>query len=89
MYILRHIERRVEPCDARVSNANRTRITSNGYVKNTDTMPAKLPLAKRLTGVSCDLFFMKTDLICSYARNLIPAYGKIRRTVAEWPLKRP
>jgi hypothetical protein len=47
----------------RVSNASRTLMTSRGYVKKTEHMPAKEPDAKRRIDVSCNLSGMKTARI--------------------------
>ena len=72
-----------------VSNASRTRITSKGYVKKTEVMPAREPDANLRAVVSLDLSGIRICRICSYARNLMPAYGKIRSSVAEWPRNSP
>ena len=73
LYIILHIERRVLRFSTRVSKARRTLMTSSGYVKKTDTMPAMLPEMNRRPGVSCPGCFITRARICSYARNLMPA----------------
>lgn len=83
------MERRVERLAARVSQARRTRTTSRGYVKKTLVTPARLPDINRRSGVSCSDPLMSTARICSYATNLMAAYGKIRNNVAECPRNNP
>jgi hypothetical protein len=58
-------------------------------VKKTLVTPAKLPLNSLRIGVSCAGEWMIAERICSYARNLMAAYGKIRSKVAECPRKSP
>lgn len=72
-----------------VSYANLTRIKSKGYVKNTDAKPDKEPDINLLPAVSYKSFGMRICLICSYATNLIAAYGNIRNNVIEWPWYSP
>lgn len=88
-YIFLHISRTVTLLLDLVSQASRTLITSSGYVLNTEHIPARLPAANRRYGVSCSLVGITTARTCSYARNLIPPYGKMRSNVAECPRKRP
>ncbi len=52
LYILLQIEESEERESRLVSNARRTRITSNGYVKKTLVTPAKEPDTILLMGVS-------------------------------------
>lgn len=63
LYIFRHMPASVLGLSCRVSNASRTLMTSRGYVKKTEHMPAKEPDAKRRIDVSCNLSGMKTARI--------------------------
>ncbi len=56
-----------------VSNAKRTRITSKGYVKKTEVIPAMEPLVRRRSEVSCAGVAIIMERSCSYARNLMAA----------------
>lgn len=51
-YIWEQMADREERLSSFVSNANRTRMTSRGYVMKTEVMPASEPLSKRRSGVS-------------------------------------
>lgn len=64
-------------------------MTSRGYVKKTEIQPAIDPDANLRMCVSLSREGMTTARTCSYAKNLIPAYGKIRNNVAECPRKSP
>lgn len=51
--------------------------------------PASDPDANRRHDFSCCGLRIRTLRICSYATNLIAAYGKIRSSVAECPRNSP
>lgn len=63
------------------------RISSRGYVTKVEVAPAMLPHRNRRNGVSVSGDTIIAARNCSYARKLIPAYGKTRTKLAEWPLK--
>src|SRR5688572_22783939 len=65
LYICLQMEDNDERPSRFVSNANRTRMTSRGYVKKTEVTPARPPLTSRLSGVSYSFLGMRADRICS------------------------
>lgn len=65
LYICRQISVKDEREDRFVSNASRTRMSSRGYVKNTEVTPAKLPETRRRIAVSLSWDGIMTARICS------------------------
>jgi len=71
-----------------IDNLERNR--SNGYVVQTEVMPARAPLANRVGVSNCFFpFEVKNFLSCSYVVNWTALYGMIRTQLIPFPRMNP